>query len=109
MNDPTMPSMLQQDVYTEAEGACSGIQVSKKQNISSLLIRKQLVKIQYCGKPSCSRNRARISNPVSPHLFHHPQEAVVAQFNLNVHRGGWKNTIKSFTLKPNGTTYLFKK
>ena len=43
MNDPTMPSMLQQDVYTKAEGACSGIQVSKKQNISSLLIRKDSI------------------------------------------------------------------
>ena len=49
---------------------------------------------RYCARPQTAR--ARISNPVSRgqchlnHLNHHPQEVLLAQFSLYVHKGGLK-------------------
>ena len=79
-------------------GDRSGIEVSNKQNFFP----RSLVKIQYVGSP-CDREVACwasdrhdpnfefcVWRTVSYHSSHHPQEALLAEFSLYVHKGGLK-------------------
>ena len=77
----------------------SGLQVSRKQNVSSPLTRK---KIQYCGEPprrevACSASGRQgayfefcVWRAVSSHSSHHPEEVLQALFSLYVHNCGLK-------------------
>ena len=73
----------------------SGIQVLKKQNVSSPLTRN----IQDCRdrEIACSASdhhgsnfESRVLRTVSSHPSHHPQEALNNQFSLHMHEGGIK-------------------
>ena len=59
----------------------SGLQVSKKQNVSSSLTRKDSILWDF---ESC------VWRAVSSHLSHHPQDLLLAQFSLYVRKGGLK-------------------
>ena len=85
----------------------SGLQVSKKQTVSSPLTREDL---KYCAElwwPKGSvfgRRPTGLEFPilcmraVSSHSSHHPQEVLLAQFSLYVHNGGLKPHSFSFVL-----------
>ena len=68
----------------------SGIQVSKKQSVSSPLTRKYSI---LCGDRASDRHG---SNSVSEgqclnnHSSYHSQAVLLAQFSLHVHKGGLK-------------------
>ena len=59
-------------------------------------------KIQYCGQPPWQRGsvlslrpagsnfESRVWRAVSPHSSHHPQDVLLSQFGLYVHKGGLK-------------------
>ena len=69
---------------------------------NKVFLPRSLVKIQYCEEPLWLRGsvlgpRLQGSNfescvwrAVSSHSSHHPQEVLLAQFNLYVHKGGLK-------------------
>ena len=74
-----------------------GIQVSKKQHVSSLLTRTRLNIVGSLSdrEVACSASDRRGSNfescvwgAVSPHSSHHPQEVLMSQFSLYVHKCG---------------------
>ena len=78
----------------------SGIQVSKKQNVSSLLSHKYSIlwgASEKCREVSSSTLNRQGSNfksctciwrAVSSHSSHHPQEVLLAKFSIYVHKGG---------------------
>ena len=73
-------------------------QVPKKQKVFF----RSLFKIQYCGEPPWPRSRCSASDrqgpnfesfvwrAVSSHSSQHPQEVLLVQFSLYVHKGGLK-------------------
>ena len=66
----------------------SGLQVSKKQNnVSSPLIRKKII---LWGTSVTERYvlKSCVWKAVSSYSSHHPQEVLLAQFSLYVHKGG---------------------
>ena len=77
----------------------SGLQISKKQNVSPPLTR---IKVYYLGSlrdlvVACSASDRQGSNfescvgrAVSSHLSHHPREVHLAEFSLYVHKRGIK-------------------
>ena len=73
----------------------SGLKVSKKLNVSSPLIRKFHIvgsprdrKVAYSASDHQGSNfEFCIWRPVSFHSLHHPQEVLLAQFSLYVHKG----------------------
>ena len=77
---------------------CSGLQIAKKQNVSFPLIHKDSI----LWGPSWPRGRCFASDrqgsnferciwrAMSAHLSHYPQEVLMAQFSLYVHKGGLK-------------------
>ena len=74
----------------------SHIKVSKERNVSCRLV----VKIKYCGEPLWPRGsmlglrlpllESCVWRAVSSHPSHYPQEVLLAQFSLYVHKGGLK-------------------
>ena len=87
------------------EKQCNIYSVRNKQIILFYLILKhniKNVKIEYCGQPSGPRVNVLGRRPtglnfescvwraVSPHSYHHPQEVLLAQLSLYVHKCGVK-------------------
>ena len=75
----------------------SGLQVSKKENVSSLPTRKDPILLgslrdREVACPTrdrrCSNFESCVLRAVSSHSSHYPQEALPAQFSLYVHKGG---------------------
>ena len=71
---------------------------------------RSFVKIQYCTEPPWPRDSLVSLRPpwlefcvwraVSNHSSHHPQEVLLAQFSLHVHKGGLKpHSFRFFVLK----------
>ena len=85
----------------------SGLQVSKKQTVSSPLTREDL---KYCAelwwpkgsvlgrRPTGLEFPILCTRAVSSHSFHHPQEVLLVQFSLYMHNGGLKPHSFSFVL-----------
>ena len=85
----------------------SGLRVLNNQNVFP----RSFVKIQYCREPPwpCSASARQDSNfelcvwkAVSAHSSHHPQEVLLAQFSLYVHKCGLKPHSFHFKLKEEG-------
>ena len=76
----------------------SGLQVSKKHDVSSPLTRKDpIIRSLRDREVVCSASDCQGSNfescvwrAVSSHSTYHPQEVLLAQFTLYVHKGGLK-------------------
>ena len=57
---------------------------------------------------SASDRQGRISNPVSSQSSHHPQEVLLAQFSLYVHKGGIKPHLFLFYEQAFGKRFTYK-
>ena len=98
-----------QEVSAYIEGWGGGVQWLKlpawkvalgfKFQRTKMLFPRSLVKIQYCGEPrvACSASdhqgpnfESCVCRAVSSHSSHHPQEVLLGQFNIYVHKGGLK-------------------
>ena len=68
-----------------------------KCQLNKMSLSRSLVKIQYCGEPPWPRGRVlglrreSFWKAVSSHSSHYPQEVLLAQFSLYVHKGGLKS------------------
>ena len=85
----------------------SGLQVLKKQNVSSLLTRKDsmLWGTPHDRKLACSASDRQGSSfkfcvwrALSSQSSHHPQKVLLAQFSLHMHNGGLKHHSFHFNL-----------
>ena len=67
-----------------------------------MFLSRSLVKIQYCGKPPRPRGSVLefqiLCLTVSSYSSHHPQDVLLAQFSLYVHKGGIKKRLFRFIL-----------
>ena len=72
--------------------AHSGLQVSKKQNVSSPRTREDSILWVACSAShrQGSNFKSCVWRAVSSHSSHHPQEVLLARFSLYVHTGGLK-------------------
>ena len=91
-------SLLESEYKPTSEKPYSVIQVSKKQNVSFLLTLREKIVGGLCDRELASlasdsqglNFESWVWRAMSSHSSHHPQEVLLAQFSLYVHKGDLK-------------------